>query len=124
MSIRPSVMVVDDDEELANLYRRFLERSGFDSVSFTDPLSALDHFSQNHDKYCLVITDWEMPNLDGVQLAKRIREYSTTVKILLVTAFFAEELYRKEAFKEAHISDVIEKPILLDELKFRLEELC
>ena len=51
MSTRPSVMVVDDEEELANLFRTFLERSGFNSVSFTDPLSALDHFSQNHNKY-------------------------------------------------------------------------
>ena len=87
MSTRPSVMVVDDEEELANLFRTFLERSGFDSVSFTDPLSALDHFSQNHDKYSVVITDWKMPNLDGIQLAKKIRKYNTTVKILLITAY-------------------------------------
>ncbi len=124
MSTRPSVMVVDDEEELTYLYKRFLEKSGFDSVSFTDPLSALDHFSQNHGKYSVVITDWQMPNLDGIHLAKRMREYSTTVKILLITAFCTDELYRKEAFQEARISAVIEKPILLDELKLRLEELC
>ena len=71
-------MVVDDDEELTNLYKRFLEISGFDSVSFTDPLSALDHFSQNHGKYSVVITDWEMPNLDGstaCQKDKGIQDY-------------------------------------------------
>ena len=69
--------------------------SGFNSVSFTDPLSALDHFSQNHDKYSVVITDWKMPNLDGIHLAKRIREYSTTVKILLITAFCTGGLYQE-----------------------------
>ena len=58
MSLQPSMMVVDNDEELTNLYKRFLEKSGFNSVSFTDPLSALDHFSQNHDKYSVVLTDW------------------------------------------------------------------
>ena len=124
MSTPPSVMVVDDEEELTYLYKRFLEKSGFNSVSFTDPLSALDHFSQNHGKYSVVITDWQMPNLDGIHLAKRMREYSTTVKILLITAFCTDELYSKEAFQEARISAVIEKPILLDELKLRLEELC
>ena len=95
-------MVVDDEEELANLFRTFLEtfleRSGFDSVSFTDPLSALDYFIQNHDRYSIVITDWKMSNLDGIQLAKKIRRYNTTVKILLMTAYVVEESVRKETF--------------------------
>ena len=78
MSTRPSVMVVDDEEELANLFRPFLERSGFNSVSFTDPLSALDHYSQNRNKYSVVITDWRMPNLDGISLLKR---FENTMKL-------------------------------------------
>ena len=65
-----------------------------------------------------------MPNLDGIQLAKRIREYSNTVKILLITSFFSDELYRKEAFQELGFQTVIEKPILLDELKLPVEEIC
>ena len=122
MSTRPSVMVVDDEKELANLFRIFLERSGFDSVSFTDPLSALDHFSQNHDKYSVVITDWKMPSLDGLQLAKKIREYNETVKILLITGYFVDKPFLIEVFEEADISDIIEKPFKLKELKPRIEE--
>ena len=124
MSTRPSVMVVDDDEELSNLYRTFLERSGFNSVSFTDPLSALDHFSQNHDKCSVVITVLKMPNLDGIQLAKKIREYNTTVKILLMTAYVVEVSIRKELLQDALIVDVIEKPFGLKDLKPRTEEIC
>lgn len=124
MSTRPPVMVVDDEKELANLFRRFLKRSGFNSVSFTDPLSALDHFSQNHDKYSVVLTDWEMPNLDGIKLAKKIRKYNTTMKILLITAFCNDESFKEEVYQEARISVVTEKPIMLDELKLRLEGLC
>ena len=84
-------------------FRRFLENSGFDSVSFTDPLSALDHYSQNHDKYSVVITDGRMPFLDGIQLAKKIREYHTTVKTLPITAFFTDVSLRKDVYEEAHI---------------------
>ena len=124
MSTRPSVMVVDDEKELANLFRIFLERSGFDSVSFTDPLSALDHFSQNHDKYSVVITDWEMPNLDGVHLAKKIREYNETVKILLITAVSFDESFKEEVYREARISDVIGKPFSFKELGSRITQLC
>ena len=123
MSTRPSVMVVDDEEELANLFRRFLERSGFNSVSFTDPLSALDHNSQNHDKYSVVLTDWEMPNLDGIKLAKKIRKYNTTVKILLITAFCTDESFKEEVYQEARIWDVIEKSVMMNEHKPRIEEI-
>ncbi len=117
-------MVVDDDEEHAVLFRRFLENSGFDSVSFTDPLSTLDHISQNHEKYSLVITDRQIPNLNGTQLAKGIRNFSTIVKILLTTAFFTSMLIRKEAFQDVHISDAIEKPVMMNELRPRIGELC
>jgi len=117
-------MVVDDEEELANLYRIYLERSGFDSVSFTDPLSALEHHSQNHDRYCVVITDWKMPNLDGIQFAKKIREYDVTVKILLITGYFADKSFWKEVMQEDDISEIFEKPFRLKELKLRIEELC
>ena len=123
MSTRPSVMVVDDEEELANLFRRFLERSGFNSVSFTDPLSALDHNSQNHDKYSVVLTDWEMPNLDGIKLAKKIRKYNTTVKILLITEFCTDESFKEEVYQEARIWDVIEKSVMMNEHKPRIEEI-
>ena len=124
MSTRPSVMVVDDEEELANLFRTYLERSGFNSVSFTDPLSALDHYSQNHDKYSVVIMDWKMPNLDGIQFAKKIREYNTTVKILLMTAYVVDGAVRKDLLQDALLVDVIEKPFRLKDLKPRIEELC
>ena len=124
MSTRPSVMVVDDEKELANLYGLFLERSGFNSVSFTDPLSALEHYRQNYDKYSLVITDWKMPNLDGIQLAKKIREYNDTVNILLITVFCTDESFKEEVYQEALITDVIEKPFKFKELGPRITELC
>ena len=123
MSIRPSVMVVDDEEEFASLFRAFLERSGFDPVSFTDPLSALDHFSRSHDKFSVVITDWKMPNLDGIHRAKEIREYNTIVKILQIIRFFTEDLFRKVVF-QSYILNVFEKPFKLKEQKPRIEELC
>ncbi len=71
-----------------------------------------------------MLTDWKMPFLDGIQLAKKIREYNTTVNILLITAFITDASLRKDVYQEAHISDVMEKPIKLKELGARIEELC
>ena len=123
MSTLPSVMVVDDEEELAHLFTELLKGSGFDCVSFTDPLQALNHFSSNPQMYSLVLTDLRMPGLNGIDLAKRIRSYSRSVKIMLITAFYTDEFLHSEDFKEAQILDVISKPIKLMELRTRITEL-
>lgn len=124
MSTLASVMVVDDEEELANLFMKLLKGSGFNSVSFTDPLLALKHFSQNPQKYSLVLLDLRMPGLNEIELAKRIKGYDFNVKILLITGFFDEEYIKSDELRESIISDVMQKPIKLRELKTHLNELC
>ena len=123
MSTLPSVMVVDDEEELAHLFTELLKGSGFDCVSFTDPLQALNHFSSNPQMYSLVLTDLRMPGLNGIDLAKRLKEYCPTVKIIFITTFYTDEFLHSEDFKEAQILDVISKPIKLMELRTRITEL-
>ena len=66
MITRPSVMVVDDDKELADFLKHFLKGLVLTLLSSTDPIAALDHYSQNPDKYSVVITDWKMAFLDGI----------------------------------------------------------
>lgn len=124
MSTLASVMVVDDEEELANLFMKLLKGSGFNTVSFTDPLLALKHFSQNPQKYSLVLLDLRMPGLNEIELAKRIKGYDFNVKILLITGFFDEEYIKSDELRESVISDVMQKPIKLRELKTHLNELC
>lgn len=111
-----SIMVVDDEEEIAILFKRFLEKSGYNSVYFTDPILALDHFSKNNDKYHLIITDLKMPGLNGIQFANKIREYNKNVKILLITAYVVDEMLESRDFKEAKIWEMLEKPISFKEL--------
>ena len=116
-------MVVDDEPEIANLYRDFLQRSGFDSTSFIDPLLALEHYDQNPSRYSLIITDLCMPSLDGIRFAKRIRKLDTKIKILLSTAFYFNDLIHAEEYREAKLSGLIQKPTKLSELKQRIVEL-
>lgn len=120
----PTVMVVDDDEELSRLFSRLLQESGFNSMSFTDPLLALKHFKDDPQEYWLVIADLKMPNLNGIDLAKRIRNNSSSVKILLITGFFDDEYINGDEFKEARISKVLHKPVKLKELVRCVHELC
>ena len=124
MSTLPSVMVVDDEEELALLFMELLKGSGFNSVSFTDPLLALNHFRTDPALYSLVLTDLRMPEINGVDLAKNIREYSSKVKILLITAFDDIENLNADELKEANITNVLKKPVKLTELRAQVNKLC
>jgi len=123
MPTPPIVMVVDDDDELARLFKRLLEGNGFSSVSFDDPLLALKHFKDDPQGYWLVIADLKMPNLNGIDLAKNIRNISSSVKVLLITGFFDDEYLNGPNFKEAQISDVLHKPVKLAELLKCVHEL-
>ncbi len=123
MSTSLSVMVVDDEMELAELFSRFLKLSGFDCDYFTDPQLALENFKENFNRYCLVIVDLKMPKLDGIKLTKRLRKYNKTVKILLVTGFLAEEDIDYEQAKREGIDMVLEKPFHIKELIPTIKEI-
>ena len=116
-------MVVDDDDELARLFKRLLEGNGFTSISFNDPLLALKHFKDDPHGYWLVIADLKMPYINGIDLAKNIRIISSSVKILLITGFFDDEYLNSLDFKEANISQVLHKPVKLAELLECVHEL-
>ena len=55
-----SIIIVDDEVELANLFKIFLENQGYNAISFVDPVLALDYFKHTADKHSLIITDLRM----------------------------------------------------------------
>jgi CheY-like chemotaxis protein len=124
MSTLPSVMVVDDEEELAHLFMELLKGSGFNTVSFTDPLLALNHFRSNPEQYSLILSDLRMPGMNGIEFAKRIREYNPKVRFLLITAFYETKDLIDNELEEAKISKILKKPVKLSELRTQVTNLC
>ncbi len=74
MPITRSIIVVDDELELASLFKEFLRKEGYDVVSFTDPELALEYYKETAGIHSMIITDLRMPGLCGIDLAKRLRE--------------------------------------------------
>jgi len=68
-------------------------------------LLALDHFKQCPGRYCLILVDMIMVNLNGLELAKEIRKYNSHVKILLITGDCKGDLLDSTDFKRAQISE-------------------
>ena len=116
------ILIVDDEQELASLYREFLIGMGFDVVvSFTNPLMAFEHYRQCVDKYSIVITDLRMPGMNGIELANKIRELNSSVKIFLITAFDIADIQDNESYKQAKIDKIVQKPLKLSLLKKIIE---
>ena len=112
-----SILIVDDEEELATLFKNFLEARSMDAVSFTNPLLAFEYFKDNQQKFSLVITDLRMPGMCGLEFANKIRELNNSIKIFLITAFETADLESIETYQSAKIDRVIQKPIKLSILK-------
>jgi DNA-binding response OmpR family regulator len=119
-----SIIVVDDEIELATLFKTFLNQQGFNTISFVDPVLALEYFKETSDKHSLIITDLRMPSLNGLELAKKIRELNTNIKIFLMTAFETRDLENHVDFKMARIDRLIQKPVRFSDLKEMINKAC
>ncbi|HQV33918.1 MAG TPA: response regulator, partial [Calditrichia bacterium] len=71
LSEAKSVLIAEDDKVSNKLLTRGLEKLGYRVVSARDGREALNYYQENH--FPVVITDWMMPNMDGLELVKAIR---------------------------------------------------
>ncbi|MFL6410132.1 MAG: PleD family two-component system response regulator [Nitrososphaeraceae archaeon] len=109
------MLLVDDEPDLCMVYQIVLQDAGYECVSYTDSVEALQEFRPNY--YNLVILDIKMPVLDGFELCKKIIELDKTVHIVFITA--SEEYYEKfrtQHFPELGKINYIQKPIRNQEL--------
>lgn len=111
------IAIVDDELDILNLFQDFLSKiKGISIFTFTDPLMALEHFRMNKNEYVLVISDLRMPNLDGLELVKVMKDLNPLVRTILMTAFATkDDLFQDYARREI-INNFLQKPVLLADL--------
>ena len=100
---------MDDELDLVLLFKEALSGfSGIDVFGSTDPRLALEHFTINHSQYEAVISDFKMPEMNGIELLKKVKEINSNVKTLLISAFEIND----ELFQECSCVDkLLQKPI-------------
>ena len=84
---RYSIVVVDDESDLVFMFKVTLEMNGYNVIGFTNPIEALEYIKKNHDKCALLITDYRMPEINGSELATKIKEIDEKIKIIIITAY-------------------------------------
>ena len=119
------VSVVDDDLNTTELFHVALSENidGISDVSFNDPVIALENFAANKDDYVLVIADLRMPNLNGLELLKKVKSSNPKVRTILMSAYnFDEDLLFLKYMEEGIIDSSIDKPVTIDRLCQRVRD--
>jgi DNA-binding NtrC family response regulator len=78
------IAIVDDEVNIVNIYSEVLQMSGYKVHSFTDPLLAYDHIKKSPDKYSLLITDYRMPQMNGLRLATELIEINKNMNVIIM----------------------------------------
>jgi DNA-binding NtrC family response regulator len=111
------VVIVDDERDITVLFRDALQKiKGVSVFTFTDPKIALEHFRINNAHYVVLLSDFRMPELNGIDLIKKIKDSNPFVRTILMTAFEINDELFKDYIKNEIINAFLQKPILLDTL--------
>ena len=81
-----AIAIVDDDEDIVNLFTELLRESGYDVYGFTNPLVLLDYINHHNKQFRLVLIDYKMPQLTGCELANKITDINSRIEMVLITA--------------------------------------
>ncbi|MGE4292472.1 MAG: response regulator [Desulfovibrio sp.] len=108
------VLVVDDEKPLVDIASEMLKGFGFEVTARTSSVEALEAFRFRPDDFDLVVTDYAMPNLTGVELSQELLKIRPDLPVILCTGF--SDTNTVERARSLGICDVIMKPILKSKL--------
>ncbi len=111
------ILLAEDDSNLGNLLMNYLKAKEYETLLFENGVVALDAFKSGNFGLCIL--DIMMPEMDGLTLAKEIRETDPNIPIIFLTAKNQKEDIL-EGFKYGG-DDYITKPFSMEELLYRIE---
>lgn len=115
------ILFVDDEEPLADLGQKLISRLGYDVVSFTSSIEALEAFRLDPDKFDIVITDMTMPSMMGDKLSVELIKIRPDIPIILLTGF-SKNITEREA-GNIGIKGFAYKPLMLDQIGIKIRKI-
>jgi signal transduction histidine kinase len=103
------ILLIDDEILVAEMQARLLESLGYSVNHETDPLKALQSFSEDPKAYDLVLTDMTMPKMNGATLIQKIHEIQPTIPVILCTGF--SELVNEAKARSLGVKAFAMKPL-------------
>jgi CheY-like chemotaxis protein len=113
-----SILLADDDASVRELVRRALTQDGHTVTVTEDGAEALQHLSAHAASIDVVVSDVNMPQIDGVTLAQKAVAIKPSIAVVLMSGF-SEQLDRASAIKAGKLA-VISKPFTLEQIKSKV----
>ena len=117
---KAKILIIDDERDINNLFKMYLEHDDFHVDAYTNPIDALYYFKK--DEYDLILLDLKMPQIDGISMFQALKKKDEDVTICLITADISYLEHLKEKIPNIE-KYTIHKPILLRNLKDKINEL-
>jgi DNA-binding response OmpR family regulator len=117
MQTKAKILLAEDDKNLGNVLKAYLEAKGFNTTLCIDGKEALENFKRNEYDFCIL--DIMMPVMDGFTLAKEIRKLDTQIPFLFLTAKSMQE--DRIQGLELGADDYLTKPFSMEELLLRIK---
>ena len=114
VKIDKAIMVVDDEDAVADVLYHLLAVLGYKSEIFMNPLKALEAFKVDPSKWAAIISDYTMPDLSGEQFVGAIRSIRPSIPFLLTSGY--ENHGQSDSIARLGISCFIPKPFQADDL--------
>lgn len=119
--MKNKILIVDDNNDNRELLKTMLENTGYNVIDSENGLEALKIIKKKHDDIAIVITDIRMPEMDGKELIKNIRNEFKTMGIIAITLY--PNIYHEDDYRKLGADDYIVKPFDLENIKFKIERL-
>jgi two-component system OmpR family response regulator len=113
------ILLLEDNLKLNTTIYKRLHMKGYQIDSFVDGQEAYDAIENN---YSCFILDINVPNIDGIKILKRIREYYLQIPVIIISASVELDIIKKSY--DFGCNDYIKKPFFIDELEIKIEQLC
>jgi CheY-like chemotaxis protein len=116
----PNIVLIDDDPDILVTFQSYLSTEGFNVQVFSNSDEALRYLMSHSSEYKVVITDIRMPDVNGLEMYRKIKSVNANLKIMFVTALdAADELL--SIFSDVKKDDIIRKPIERDQFVKRVK---
>jgi len=107
------ILIIDDQPDILEVLTEVLEILGHDVVAITSGNNLDKKFKANN--FDLVITDYQMPDMTGIDIAKKINSNYVGIKVYIISGY--HQLISEEKMKEYGISGLLNKPFDIEEIK-------
>lgn len=113
------ILLLEDNKTLNETIKLKFERNGYNVHAYLDGQEALNNITEG---FSCFILDINVPNVDGIKILKKIREYYNEVPVIIISATIELDII-KESY-DFGCNDYLKKPFFIDELEIKVEKLC